>query len=58
VDYAKVAKDVFLATDAARLMKELGMPMADAAKPIVVMGKTFDPKQPTAYVDSFAIRRS
>lgn len=58
VDYAAVAKDVFLATDAARLMKELGMPVPDAAKPIVVMGKTFDPKQPTAYVDSFAIRRS
>ncbi|NMG63566.1 nitrate ABC transporter substrate-binding protein [Azoarcus indigens] len=58
VDYAKVAKDVFLATDAARLMKELGMPAADPARPIVVMGKTFDPKQPAAYVDSFAIKRS
>ncbi len=58
VDYAKVAKDVFLATDASRLMKELGMPVPDAAKPITVMGKTFDPKQPAAYVDSFAIRRS
>jgi len=57
VDYAKVAKDVFLATDAARLMKELGMPAADPARPIVVMGKTFDPKQPAAYVDSFAIKR-
>ncbi|NMG34577.1 nitrate ABC transporter substrate-binding protein [Azoarcus sp. TTM-91] len=57
VDYAKVAKEVFLATDAARLMKELGMPAADPARPIVVMGKTFDPKQPAAYVDSFAIKR-
>jgi nitrate/nitrite transport system substrate-binding protein len=58
VDYARVAKDVFLATDASRLMKELGMPPADAGKPITVMGKVFDPKQPAAYVDSFAIRRS
>ncbi|QDF99044.1 nitrate ABC transporter substrate-binding protein [Azoarcus sp. DD4] len=58
VDYAKVAKEVFLATDAAKLMKELGMPAADPAKPIVVMGKPFDPKQPAAYVDSFAIKRS
>ncbi|MBN9427692.1 MAG: ABC transporter substrate-binding protein [Burkholderiales bacterium] len=58
VDYAKVAREVFLATDAARLMKELGMPPADPAKPIVVMGKAFDPKQPAAYVNSFAIKRS
>ncbi len=58
VDYAAVAREVFLATDAARLMRELDMPPADASKPVVVMGKAFDPSQPAAYVDSFAIRRS
>ncbi len=59
VDYAKVASEVFLATDAARLMKEVGMePPADPVKPFSVMGKAFDPSQPEAYIESFAIRRS
>jgi nitrate/nitrite transport system substrate-binding protein len=57
VDYAKVAQEVFLATDAVRLMKELDM-VADPVKPIVVMGKAFDPARPAAYLDSFAIRRT
>ncbi len=58
VDYAKVAREVFLATDASRLMKEVGLtPPADTAKSFSVMGKPFDPKKPAEYVDSFAIRR-
>jgi len=58
IDYAKVAREVFLATDATRLMKELGMePPASTSKTFSVMGKPFDPSQPAAYVDSFAIRR-
>jgi nitrate/nitrite transport system substrate-binding protein len=59
VDYAKVARDVFLATDATRLMKEVGMePPEDPVKAFSVMGKPFDPSQPEAYIDSFAIRRT
>jgi nitrate/nitrite transport system substrate-binding protein len=59
VDYAKVASEVFLATDATRLMKEVGMePPEDPVKPFSVMGKPFDPSQPEAYIDSFEIRRS
>lgn len=59
VDYAKVASEVFLATDAARLMKELGMtPPATTTKKFSVMGKEFDPAKPDAYIASFAIRRS
>ncbi len=59
VDYAKVASEVFLATDAIRLMKEVGMePPADPKMSFSVMGKPFDPSQPEAYVDSFAIKRS
>ena len=59
VDYAKVAREVFLATDAAALMKEAGLPApSGAGKPIVVMKKTFDPSKPEAYVQSFAIKRT
>jgi nitrate/nitrite transport system substrate-binding protein len=58
VDYAKVAREVFLATDAARLMKEVGLkPPAASTKKLSVMGREFDPAKPDAYVASFAIRR-
>jgi nitrate/nitrite transport system substrate-binding protein len=59
IDYAKVAREVFLATDAASLMKEAGLtPPAATTKSFAVMKKTFDPARPAAYVESFAIRRS
>jgi len=59
VDYASVAKQVFLATDTTRLMKEVGLtPPASTTKTFVVMGKTFDPGKPEDYVRSFAIKRS
>jgi len=58
VDYAKVAREVFLATDAARLMKEVGLtPPAQTMKKFSVMKKEFDPEKPDAYVASFAIKR-
>lgn len=59
VDYAKVAQQVFLATDAAKVMKEMGLtPPATSTKTFSVMGKAFDPAKPEEYVGSFAIRRS
>ena len=59
VDYAGVAKQVFLATDTTKLMKEAGLtPPASTSKSFVVMGKTFDPAKPEEYVKSFAIKRS
>jgi len=59
VDYAKVAREVFLATDAAALMKEVGLAApATTSKSITVMKKVFDPSKPEAYVQSFAIRRT
>jgi nitrate/nitrite transport system substrate-binding protein len=59
VDYAGVAKQVFLATDTMKLMKEAGLtPPASTSKSFVVMGKTFDPAKPEDYVNSFAIKRS
>src|SRR6266498_1311209 len=59
VDYAKVASDVYLATDTANMMKEMGLTPPDPSKKtIVVMGKAFDPAKPNEYVESFAIKRS
>jgi nitrate/nitrite transport system substrate-binding protein len=59
VNYQQVAQQVFLATDAARLMKEVGMtPPASTSKSFSIMGKPFDPAQPEAYLNSFAIKRS
>ncbi|WP_439493208.1 CmpA/NrtA family ABC transporter substrate-binding protein [Bosea sp. (in: a-proteobacteria)] len=59
VDYAKVAKEVFLQTDTARLMQEVGLtPPASGSKTIVVMGKTFDATKPEDYIKSFAIKRT
>ena len=59
VDYGKVSREVFLATDAARLMKEAGMKIpASASKKFAVMGKEFDPARPDAYLASFPIKRT
>src|SRR5262249_36482808 len=58
VGYQAIARDVFLQTDAARLMKEAGLaPPAAATKTFAVMGKTFDPAKPSEYLASFAIKR-
>ena len=58
IDYANVARQVFLATDTTKLMKEAGLtPPATTSKSFSVMGKTFDPKKPEEYVKSFAIKR-
>ena len=59
VDYAAVARQVFLATDTTKLMKEVGLaPPATTSKTFAVMGKTFDPAKPEDYIKSFAIKRS
>ncbi|MBX9587723.1 MAG: ABC transporter substrate-binding protein [Hyphomonadaceae bacterium] len=59
VDYAAIAKRVFLATDAAKLMKETGLaPPAATTKTFSVMGKAFDPSKPREYINSFAIKRA
>ncbi len=58
IDYAQVAKSVFMATDAEKRMKEMGF--AVPPSPMIkhtIMGKTFDPAAPQAYVDSFTIKR-
>jgi nitrate/nitrite transport system substrate-binding protein len=58
VDYARVAKEVFLQTDTAKLMQEVGLTAPTGSKTIVVMGKSFDASKPDDYVKSFAIKRS
>ena len=58
LDYAGVAREVFLATDAERAIREAGLAApAPSGRTIVVMGKPFDPAQPEAYLASFPIRR-
>jgi nitrate/nitrite transport system substrate-binding protein len=59
VDYKKVAEDVWLAADCAKIMKELGYPApAKQSRTHVIMGKTFDPDKADEYVRSFAIRKA
>ena len=59
VDYAKVAREVFLSTDAAKFMTETGQtPPKSPTRNFSVMGKAFDAAKPTEYVNSFAIKRT
>ncbi|MCM2503846.1 ABC transporter substrate-binding protein [Aureimonas altamirensis] len=59
VDYAGIAEQVYLATDARRLMQEVGLEApAENSKSFSVMGKTFDPADPEGYLASFDIGRS
>jgi nitrate/nitrite transport system substrate-binding protein len=58
VDYKAVAEQVYLATDTAKLMKEVGLdPPEASSKSFKVMGKEFDPAKPDEYLKSFAIKR-
>ena len=58
-NYKAVAEQVFLATDAAKIMREMGLPVPEGSyRSAQIMGKTFDPATPQAYLDSFAIRRT
>jgi len=59
VDYQSVAREVFLATDAAKLMADAGLaPPNSTYKSFSVMGRAFDPMKPKEYVESFAIKRA
>jgi len=58
VDYQSIAEEVYLASDAGKVMAELGYPVPDKTNAsYTIMGKEFDWTQPEAYVDSFAIKR-
>ena len=59
VDYKTVAEQVYLAADCARIMNDLGYEAPDVTyESYTIMGKTFDPAKPEAYVDSFEIKRA
>ncbi len=59
IDYAGIASQVYLATDATRLMKEAGLtPPTTTTKSFSVMGKPFDPAKPEEYLNSFKIRKA
>ena len=59
IDYKGIAAQVYLSTDAAKLMKEAGLtPPATSTKTFSVMGKPFDPEKPEDYIKSFAIKRT
>ncbi|MEO0830175.1 MAG: ABC transporter substrate-binding protein, partial [Pseudomonadota bacterium] len=58
VDYTTLAEQVYLATDAKAVMEDMGLPApSETYASYEIMGKTFDPASPEAYVDSFAIKR-
>jgi nitrate/nitrite transport system substrate-binding protein len=51
-----VAERVYLASDAKKVMEDLGYTAPDVTyKSHMIMGKTFDPATPEDYVKSFAI---
>ncbi len=57
LDYKKIAEQVYLATDCAAKMKELGYEAPSTTyKKHIIMGKEFDPDMPEEYVNSFAIK--
>jgi nitrate/nitrite transport system substrate-binding protein len=59
VNYGAIAEQVYLATDAADVMKSMGQkPPGATYKNHTIMGKTFDPKKPEEYVSSFSIKRT
>ena len=59
VDYKGVAEQVYLAADCRKVMEDLGYTApAENYKSHMIMGKTFDPAEPAAYVDSFAIKKA
>ncbi|MCI4666323.1 MAG: ABC transporter substrate-binding protein [Neomegalonema sp.] len=58
VNYKAIAEQVYLATDAQAVMKDMGQTPPDVTyKSYDIMGKTFDYSKPDEYIDSFAIKR-
>lgn len=59
MDYQGIAREVYLATDCEKVMKELGYAVPTSTnKNYFIMGKEFDVTKPEEYINSFAIRRS
>jgi nitrate/nitrite transport system substrate-binding protein len=59
IDYKKIAEEVYLASDASRVMLDLGYDVPDRTyENYTIMGKEFDPAKAEEYVQSFAIKRT
>lgn len=59
VNYKQIAEQVFLATDARKRLKEMGLPApASNYTKHTIMGKEFDPAKPEQYLKSFKISRA
>jgi hypothetical protein len=59
LDYAGIAAQVYLATDATKLMTEAGLtPPTSTSKSFVVMGKTFDPAKPETISTASRLRKA
>lgn len=59
VNYQGIAEQVYRASDAQALMRDMGYPVPqDTYRSHTIMGKTFDYREPEAYINSFPIRRS
>ena len=57
VQWTDIARQVYLDTEAGKMMTETGLTApAQTNRRFVIMGKTFDPAQPDAYVSSFAVK--
>ena len=53
IDYKKLAEQVMLATDAAKIMQEQGAtPPQVGFRTEIILGKPFDSSQPEAYLKS------
>jgi nitrate/nitrite transport system substrate-binding protein len=57
VNYAGIADQVFMMTDARKRMQELGIRESQPKK-IIILGKEFNPAKADEYVNSFAIKRT
>ncbi len=59
IDYKRIAEEVYLASDASKIMHELGYDVPDHTyENYTIMGKEFDPAKAEEYVNSFAIKRT
>lgn len=59
IDYKGIAEQVYLASDAAKYMKELGYEPPDKTyEKYTIMGKEFDWTKPEEYIASFDIKRT
>jgi len=58
IDYKQIAEEIFLATEARKRLKEMGIEVPETnSRQHTIMGKVFDPTKPKEYVESFAIRK-